>query len=253
MSERPTEVTALHTRLLRVTLEVESSVAFWSQADPALSHAQLATQAFEGSWFGKRSAPRTRKLVDELASRFFPFPQALAVLAGWNDMAPAVKSVVCHWHVQLTDAVYRRFSGELLTELRGPEGAVITRPLVADWIEGLAPGRWSMSTRLKFSSNLITIGAEAGLIAPSSKERTMRAPDVPDEALAYLLHLLREIDFEGTLLDNPYVRSVGLSPDSIDKALQRLGKRQDQPVEDWMAPSLSQWFEQFEHRSSKAP
>ena len=78
----------------------------------------------------------------------------------------------------------------------------------------------------------------------------MRAPDVPDEALAYLLHLLREIDFEGTLLDNPYVRSVGLNPDSIDKALQRLGKRQDQPVEDWMTPSFSQWFKQFEHRTT---
>ncbi|MCX5953197.1 MAG: hypothetical protein NTZ40_06835 [Cyanobacteria bacterium] len=36
-------------------------------------------------------------------------------------------------------------------------------------------------------------------------------PLVPDDALTYLLHLLREVDFEGTVLANPYLRSVGLA------------------------------------------
>lgn len=241
MSQRPSEVTMLHTRLLRVTLEIESSAAFWKHADAKLSHAALAAQATDQGWFGKRSIARTRKLVDELCSRFFPFPKALAVLAKWNDMSPETRRLVCHWHVQLTDVVYRKFSGELLTELRGPEGAVITRPLVADWIDGLAPGKWSMSTRLKFASNMITIGAEAGLIAPNSRERTMLMPTVPDDALAYILHLLREVQFEGTLQDNPYLRSVGIDSSALEQALVRMGKAPTQSIEQWLAPSLGEW------------
>jgi hypothetical protein len=245
MSERPTEVTELHTRLLRVTLEIEPSAAYWSHADPQLSHADLAKLAIEQNWFGDRSPARIRKLVDELCSRFDPFPEALAVLRAWTDISDNTRRLVCHWHVQLTDSVYRKFTGDLLPELRGPEGALITRELVADWIEQVAPGRWADSTKLKYGGNLITTAAEAGLVTQPSRERTPKTPVVPDEALAYVLHLLRDVDFAGTLAENPYLRSVGMQGDALEEALARLaGRAEDGGFDlEWMAKSLTEWAE----------
>ncbi len=243
MSERPSEVTELHTRLLRVTLEIDSCVAYWSHADTQRSHAEHAKLALEQGWFGDRSPARVRKLVDELSSRFDPFPEALAVLRAWTDISDATRRLVCHWHVQLTDTVYRKFTGDLLPELRGPEGAVLTRELVAEWIEQVAPGRWADSTKLKYGGNLITTAAEAGLVSQPSRERTPQVPQVPDEALAYLLHLLRDVDFAGTLAENPYLRSVGMQGDPLEEALARLAGRSDDGGFDleWMAKSLTEW------------
>lgn len=243
MSDRPSEVTELHTRLLRVTLEIEPSVAYWRYADPKRSHAEKAKAALEQGWFGERSAARVRKLVDELSSRFDPFPDALEVLRGWNDMSDATKRLVCHWHVQLTDAVYRRFTGELLPELRGPEGAIITRELVADWIESAAPGRWADSTKLKYAGNLLTTAAEAGLVSQPSRERILLVPVVPDDALAYLLHLIREVEFAGTLAGNPYLRSVAVQNDVLEEALARLAGRSDDGGFDlgWMSKTIQDW------------
>ncbi len=246
MSDRPSEVTELHTRLLRVTLEIEPSAAYWTHADPARSHAEQAKLALEQRWFGDRSSARVRKLVDELSSRFDPFPEALAVLHDWTDISENARRLVCHWHVQLTDAIYRKFTGELLPELRGPEGAIITRELVADWIEQTAPERWAASTKLKFAGNLLTTAAEAGLVSQPSRERTLLVPTVPDDALAYLLHLIRDVNFAGTLADNPFLRSVGMQNDALETTLARLAGRDDDAGFDlgWMSKSLKEWAEQ---------
>lgn len=246
MSDRPSEVTELHTRLLRVTLEIEPSTAYWRHADPKRSHAEQAKLALEQQWFGERSAARVRKLVDELSSRFDPFPEALAVLRDWTDISENTRRLVCHWHVQLTDAIYRKFTGELLPELRGPEGAIITRELVADWIEQAAPGRWADSTKLKYAGNLLTTAAEAGLVSQPSRERTLLTPVVPDDALAYLLHLIRDVEFAGTLADNPYLRSVAMQNDVLEEALARLAGRSEDGGFDleWMAKSITEWAEQ---------
>jgi BrxA len=246
MSDRPSEVTELHTRLLRVTLEIEPSAAYWSHADPKRSHAEQAKLALEQQWFGERSSARVRKLVDELSSRFDPFPEALEVLHGWSDISENTRRLVCHWHVQLTDAIYRKFTGELLPELRGPEGAIITRELVADWIEQAAPGRWADSTKLKYAGNLLTTAAEAGLVSQPSRERTLLVPVVPDDGLAYLLHLIREVEFAGTLADNPYLRSVGMQNDVLEEAIARLaGRAEDGGFDlEWMSKSLKDWAAQ---------
>ena len=50
----------------------------------------------------------------------------------------------------------------------------------------------------------------------------MGTPRVPDEALEYLLYLLHETEFEGSLLDNPYLRSVGLDGAVLTERLRRL-------------------------------
>ena len=243
MSDRPSEVTEMHTRLLRVTLEPEACATYWSHADPSLSRADVAKRAFDEGWFGERSEARVHKLVDEFASRFDPFPDALNVLRGWSDMPLATCRLIAHWHIQLTDVFYRRFSGEFLPELHGAETPSLTREMVAAWVERIAPERWADSTKLKYAGNLITTAAEAGLLSQPMPRRTALLPDVPNDALAYLLHLLLDIGFDGSMTNNPYLRSVGLHGDRLERALVGLAGRPHAVGIDfsWMCGSLAKW------------
>jgi hypothetical protein len=43
---------------------------------------------------------------------------------------------------------------------------------------------------------------------------------VPGRALAYLLYLLRSLEFAGSLHDNPYLRSVGLQGRMLEDRLR---------------------------------
>ena len=67
-----------------------------------------------------------------------------------------------------------------------------------------------------------------------------------DLSLTYLLFLLREVQFDGTLLDNPYLASVGLRDDVLERRLKRLSalrfRRQGELVDfDWQFDSLTDW------------
>jgi hypothetical protein len=69
---------------------------------------------------------------------------------------------------------------------------------------------------------------------------------VPDDALTYLLHLLREVDFEGTVLANPYLRSVGLEGSLLNDRLKRLqdlsfGRQGDLVDMGWKYRNLADW------------
>ena len=69
-------------------------------------------------------------------------------------------------------------------------------------------------------------------------------PRVDDAALAYLAYLLREVDFDGTLLVNPYFRSVGLEGSGLEERLRPLIglRRQGELLEiGWPHPSLEAW------------
>jgi hypothetical protein len=72
---------------------------------------------------------------------------------------------------------------------------------------------------------------------------------VPDDALTYLLHLLREVDFQGTLLANPYLRSVGLEGGLLNDRLKRLpdlsfGRQGDLVDMGWKYRDLTDWAAQ---------
>jgi hypothetical protein len=71
---------------------------------------------------------------------------------------------------------------------------------------------------------------------------------VPDLALAYLLHLLRSLRFAGTLTENPYLVSVGLTEGFLDQRFRTLPgisfRRLGQVVDfEWDAPTLAAWAE----------
>jgi hypothetical protein len=71
-------------------------------------------------------------------------------------------------------------------------------------------------------------------------------PLVPDDALTYLVHLLREVDFEGTVVENPYLRSVGLEGSPLNDRLKRLpdlsyGRQGDLVDMGWKHRDLADW------------
>ena len=218
---RPAEVTAIHTRILRCTLAVADARSYWAVPDVGPA-AGRADRAFKEFWFGARSHARVALLLANLRLRFDAYPDALAVLRAWPGMDPATRTALCHWHLQLADPLYRAFTGDFLAQRRARDRPEITRAGAIAWVAEQDSGTWTMSTRIAFASKLLTAAAEAGIVGSRVDPRPLRLPRVPDEALLYLLHLLRGVDFEGTLLENPYLASVGLTGDTLATRLQTL-------------------------------
>ena len=109
--DRPSEATEIHTRILRLALGVEESRSYWENVNPAVPAARRALTAFEERWFGAKSLERVRFLLANFVDRYDPFPEALAVLQRWRSMYAATRQIVCHWLLQLSDPLYRRFTG----------------------------------------------------------------------------------------------------------------------------------------------
>ena len=247
---RPAEVTELHTRLLRLGLVVEESRSYWSQVDPQVPQAQRVEQAFSQRWFGSRSLTRVRYLVLNLDHRFLAWPEALQALRRWTPEDPATRSLVCHWHVQLSDPLYREFTGTHLAARRAHPEPTADVDGVVRWLNQRLGDRWAPATTRRMASGLLSTAAEAGLCSPGpTGTRAVLRPAVPDEALAYLLYLLRGTSVQGTLLENPYLLSVGLEPETLEprlrKGLPGLGYRRtgDGRELDWEAASLPAWVE----------
>jgi hypothetical protein len=207
-------VTAIHTRILRLALAVEESRAYWEHVDPSVPNADRATVAFEQRWFGAKSMDRVRYLIASFAPRYDAFPNALSVLRHWSSMDLATRQVVCHWHLQLSDPIYRRFTSECLIQRRGLRDAKVDRDAVLRWVKAEFPDKWSDATCVQFASKLLSAALESGLVSKRDP-RTLQFPKVTDQALAYLLYLLRETRFEGSLPTNPYLASVGLDEDML--------------------------------------
>ena len=217
---------------------------YWAHTEGAT--AVTAQQAFDEYWFGARSLEWLKILLVNMRARFDAFPPALVALHRWPHMAPDTRKLVCHWHLQLSDPLYRRFTGEYLVERRGGPRPEVTRDLVVRWVGEQGPGRWTMPTRIQFASKLLSAGYAAGLVASNRDPRPLALPRVPDAALEYCLYLLRGVQFEGTLLDNPYLASLGLQGGVLEdrlRGLQGLQFTRQAALVDfgWRYPDLLAW------------
>lgn len=246
MRKTGAETTQVHTRLLKCALAVEDSRAYWShwREQPTIS----AQEAFDEYWFGARSLARVKVLLANFRARFDAFPGATQVLQGWRPMEPGSRSLICHWHLQLSDVMYRRFTGELMVARRQRGRVELTRDIVIAWVEDQGPGRWTTTTRIKLASKLLSSAYAAGLLAQNRDPRQLRVPRVQDDALAYLMYLLRGVDFQGSLLANPYTASVGLDGPFLEQRLASapgIDFRRQGDLHDfgWSYPSLSAWGE----------
>lgn len=207
---RPAEATEFHTRILRVTLEVDNAREYWRRPEAHEDSPGRTDAAFHGYWFGSRSLPRIRDLLTNFDLRFAAFPSGLAALTAWTDLPLAVRVPICHWHLQLADPLYRAFAGELCVDRR-ESGRPLTRDVVLRWVNGMdTEERWNPASRAQFASKLLSCGHAAGLVETRRDPRPVTVPRIPDPALGYLLYLLRDVDFRGSLHDNPYLASVGI-------------------------------------------
>lgn len=247
MTERPAETVDYHTRLLKCSLEVEHSRAYWEHVEKPV-HDDLAQAAFSEYWFGSRSLPRVRLLLSNFRERFDAFPLALNVLHRWKSLDTSTRRLICHWHLQLADRLYRDFAGVFLVDRAKSGRTEVSRDLVVRWIEHVAPERWTTSTRIQFARKLLFSAMEAGLLHGSRDPRQLQAARVSDEALTYILYLLRATKFRGTLPTNPYLASVGIGDSDLDRRLRFLPacalRRQGRLCEcEWRYDSLVQWAE----------
>lgn len=244
---KPGEATEVHTGILRLALAVEESRAYWTHADPELppgTPSQRALQAFENRWFGAKTMPRIRFLLPNLAARYDAFPQSLAVLHRWAAMDAHTRRALCHFHMQLSDPIYRRFTGAFLVQRRNASGSDFDRDIVLRWVQHEFPDRWAPATCIQFASKLLSAASEAGLISPKKDPRKLLTPPVPELALAYMLYVLRGLRFDGTLVANPYLASIGLVHNDARLAslpgvqCRRMGDLVDFQ---WAAPDLAGW------------
>ena len=244
MSQRPAEATTIHTRLMKCALEIDDARAYWSNA--AQGAEATPQRAFEAYWFGARSLARVEDLLANMRLRFDAFPTALATLRRWPHMSTDTRRVVCHWHLQLADPLYRRFSSAFLNGRRDAGLPTVTRNIVVDWVRDEGYARWTHATRVQLASKLLSAAHSAGLVSTTRDPRPLATPRVPDDALEYILYLLRETTFEGSVLDNPYLSSVGLTGPDLDarlRALRGVGFARQGALVDlaWRHADLTAW------------
>ncbi len=217
------EATAFHTRILRLTLAVQESRAYWEAVDPEVVGAARVERAFNERWFGNKSLARVKLLLSNFAARFEAWPEALDTLRRWRPSELGTRALVCHWHLQLSDPLYRTFTGDWLPTRLDDGRRQFDRDTVARWLGDVGHTAIAPSTRFQYAAKLIRTADEAGLVSASKDgPRTALTPRVPDEALGYLVRILQLVPHEGTWQDNAYFRSVGLTPELVDARLRRL-------------------------------
>jgi hypothetical protein len=245
--EAPAEVSVVHSRLLKLALATQESRAYFAHVRPEMPPRERAARAFEERWFGAKSEARVRDLLANFQLRYDAYPSALAALRTLDRLDSASRALVCHWHLQLADPVYRAFTGQWLVERRRA-AATFDRPVVVRWLREQHGDRWSQSTCVQIASKLLSAASEARLCSSKRDPRSLLSVVVSDDALAYALYLLRDLSFDGTLVDNPYLRSVGLSPSALAERLRghpdvSLSQMSDVFEFDWAYPSLARWAE----------
>lgn len=243
---RDAEAITVHTRILRCMLAAEDCHAYWRRVDPGAPIQGRADVAFTNRWFGTKSEARVRTLVGDMLERFDSFPESLALLHGIDHVPATLRPWICHLHLQLADPIYRRFTGDLLPERRKLGYTTIDRPTVTRWVEASEPDRWSATTCIKFASNLLATALEAGLIKGRRDPRSLEIRHLPGEAIGYALYLLRDTDMAEPVASGPYLRSLGVTRESLvtessripGVTCARVGDHVDLSFE---LPSLTEW------------
>jgi len=231
--------------MMKCTLEVDPSRSYWT-ACAENSGCVSKEYAFGASLFGSKSFLRVERLMADMRHRYDTFPFALAVLGQWHPMDLSDQSLICHWHTQLADPIYRRFTGEYLVErYYGPTGTV-DNDLITRWIDTVVPGRWQIATRKKIASKMLTSALTAGIISSNRNPRLISFPKVSDRALSYLMFVLKEIEYDGTAISNLYLASVGLDSEEAIRRLRNIKnlgfRRQGSLVNfEWQYKSMMDW------------
>ena len=244
------EVDKFHTRLLRVSLALEESRSYWEQMTLQTPKEGRAELAFENRWFGSKSMARVQRLLAEFGHRYDTYPEAIATLIHWQPSDLITRQNICHWHLQLSDPMYRAFSSTFLEARRSQHSsqgdARIDRDIVTRWVEQNITAQWASATVLRMATALVTCATAAGLCTKAGTQRTLTYPKVTDAALTYWVYFLRGLKYQGTVLKNPYFVSVGLSDHFLEQRLRQLealafSRMGDLYEFDWRYANLQDW------------
>ena len=239
------EITKAHTRLMKCPLALEESRAYWQRAEIG-GDLPSGQEAFDQYWFGAKSLSWVKILLRNFQIRYGGFPDSLEVLQSWNNMMPDTRVAICHWHMQLTDPLYRQFTGDYLVARRKSADPELHLSSVVSWVSDNGQGSWTMGTKKKLALKLLSAAHSAGLLSGKRNPRTPVYPKITDEALTYILYLLRFTEYSGSRLDNFYLSSVGLSGSLLEARLRKLPSLKFQRMADvvefnWQYPTLTAW------------
>lgn len=190
-----------HTGLLRLGLAVPASRIYWERAGSGL---EIPNR--QESWYPKLSAQRERYLLRQMQRRF-PHPWPAEILSRPTLTA----NLVCHWHLQLTDPLYRHYTGDYLLKCWSSGTPAVSLEGTAAWVEkSPVAADWKPNTVRRLASGLMSSASAAGLCDRRGRsERELRLPVVSAADLHYLNDLL---DRAQSLGDRSYYRvSVGLT------------------------------------------
>ena len=186
-------MTEEHTGLLRMGLEVEASRIFWKLATEGETSRERRARASAEDWYPDFSEARLRYVLSELERRFPPATRS--ALRAWSPEEQS--ALVCHWHLQWSDPLYRDFtSSYLVTAWAMPDQGIGVSD-VEGWLlqRGTHHG-WSPSTRRRLASGLLGAATEAGFLAGHGRRRELRTVGVDRTSLAYLRAFLADQDNE---------------------------------------------------------
>ena len=184
------ELNTPHTALLRLGLAAPQSILFWQRALDDLPLQQLCRQASEEQWFPELSKARSNYLVGQMEKRF-PFPSR--ELLGFRARPePQQNLLVCHWHLQLSDPLYRSFCSNFLIGCWSNPTTSVSLEASTRWVEKQEIAhKWQASTIRRMASGLLSAASEAGLCSAKGRgERELRLPLVKPEDIDYLKALL---------------------------------------------------------------
>lgn len=202
------EITTPHTGLLRMGVMPTASVTFWSRATEDQSTAELSQRAQDENWFEAASPARVSYIVGQLQKRF-PYPARQ--LLEFRPRSDAQNLLICHWHLQLSDPLYRSYTSQFLLERwSSPTTSVDLRSTIT-WVQRCElTQHWQEATVKKLASALLSAAAEVGLCTGAGPaERDLKIPTVSTDDIEYLKALL-DLAGASEKLDG-YLISVGQS------------------------------------------
>lgn len=165
-------------------LEVSLSQTFWSRAEAEQNSKERRLQAKEEKWFPALSEARLRYVLAELERRFPA--RALAALGKWQPderQAP----LICHWHLQWSDPLYRDFSSGFMVSAWARPEANVSVADVDQWLTSRGShAEWSSSTRRRLASGLLSAACNAGFLKGSGRDRELRTVTADAECISYL-------------------------------------------------------------------
>ena len=211
----------MHTRLLKCTLEVETSRAYWAHAG-----ARRGSRPPAGRSRSTGSAPGASAAIEvlmaNLRARYDAYPAALRALAAgrtWTRTRGGSSATGTSSSPTRSTAPSPARSSSPAT--RAPARPSRTTSPSPGWASRTpGAGTWRRGSSSRASSSPSAHGA--GLIASNRDPRPLQFPRVGEPALTYLMYLLRGVQFEGTLLENPYLASVGLQGGNLEDRLRGL-------------------------------